>query len=71
MMRRLLFIRFEAACVATAFILALPVVAFAGKKIKDRSPDGQFAMSLQNEEEHEVRITSLKLRRMKSCKIVR
>lgn len=56
-MCRLFFIRFQAACVVAAFTLVLPVVAFAGEKIKDRSPDGQFAMSLQDEADREVRIT--------------
>ena len=56
-MCHLSFIRFEAACFAAAFILALPLGASAGEKVKNRSPDGQFAMSLQDAEEHEVRIT--------------
>jgi hypothetical protein len=55
-MCRLFFIRFEAVCVAAAFILALPIVGFAGEKLKNRSPDGQFAMSLKDAEDHEVRI---------------
>jgi membrane-bound inhibitor of C-type lysozyme len=56
-MRCLFFIRFETACVVAAFILALPIVAFAAEKLKDRSPDGQFSMSLKDEEDHEVSIT--------------
>jgi hypothetical protein len=56
-MCRLLFIRFEAVCVAAAIILALPIVGFAGEKLKNRSPDGRFAMSLEDGRDGEVRIT--------------
>jgi hypothetical protein len=56
-MCRLFFVRFEAAHVAAALILALPIAGFAGEKLKDRSPDGRFAMSLQDGQDGEVRIT--------------
>ena len=56
MMSRLFFIRFRAVFVAAAFVLTTPIVGFAGEKLKNRSPDGQFAMSLKDAEEHEVRI---------------
>lgn len=56
-MRHLFFIRFETACTVAAFILTLPIAAFAAEKLKDRSPDGQFSMSLKDEEDHEVSIT--------------
>jgi hypothetical protein len=55
-MRCLFFNRFETACIAAAFILALPIAGVAGQKLKDRSPDGQFAMCLKDEPEDEVRI---------------
>ena|ERR1043166_1462297 len=56
-MYRLFFIRFETAFIAAAFVLALPIAGVAGEKLKDRSPDGQFAMSLKDEADHEVSIT--------------
>jgi hypothetical protein len=56
-MYHLFVIRFEAACLAAAFILALPIVGFAGEKLKNRSPDGRFAMSLEDGRDGEVRIT--------------
>lgn len=56
-MCRLFLNRFEAVCVAAVFILALPIVVFAKEKVKDRSPDGQFAMSLKDEKDGEVLIT--------------
>ena len=57
-MARLFFSRFEGAFVAAAIILAAPIVGFAaGEKTKDRSPDGRFAMSLQDGKDGEVRIT--------------
>jgi hypothetical protein len=51
------FIRFEAAVVTAAFILGAPIVGLAGDKEKDRSPNGRFAMSLQDGRDGEVRIT--------------
>ena len=56
MMSRLFFIRFRVVFVAAAFVLTTSIVGFAGEKLKNRSPDGQFAMSLKDAEEHEVRI---------------
>ena len=56
-MSHLFFIRFKAAFVAAAFILAMPVVGLAGEKIKDLSPDGQFAMSLEDGGDGEVQIS--------------
>jgi hypothetical protein len=56
-MSRLFFIRFEAAFVAATFILAAPIVGFAREKTRDRSPDGRFAMSLEDGKDGEVRIT--------------
>ena len=56
-MPRLFFVRFEAAFVAAAFVLAAPIVGFAGEKTRDRSPDGRFAMSLEDGKNGEVRIT--------------
>jgi hypothetical protein len=56
-MCRLSFIRFKIVCVAVTFFLVLPIVGFAGDKLKDRSPDGQFAMSLKDEPDHEVSVT--------------
>jgi hypothetical protein len=56
-MSPLSFIRFKAAFVAAAFILATPIVGLAGEKIKDLSPDGQFAMSLEDGGDGEVQIS--------------
>ena len=64
-MYRLFFIRFETACIAAAFVLALPIAGVAGEKLKDRSPDGQFAMSLKDEKDHEVSITLVETKRHK------
>ena len=38
-------------------VISLPIVGFAGEKTRDHSPDGQFAMSLEDGEDGEVRIT--------------
>jgi membrane-bound inhibitor of C-type lysozyme len=56
-MRRLFFIRFKIGCIAATFFLVLPIVAFAGDKLRDRSPDGQFALSVKDESDEEVSIT--------------
>src|SRR6266540_1489728 len=56
-MSRLFFIRFRAVFVAAAFVLATPIVGFAGEKTSDRSPDGRFAMSFEDGKDGEVRIT--------------
>ena len=56
-MSRLFFIRFEAASVVAAFVLTVPLVGFAAEKTRDRSPDGRFAMSLEDGKDGEVRIT--------------
>ena len=48
------FIRVEVALFTTAFVVAASLVAFAGENIKDRSPDGRFAMSLQQVKDHEL-----------------
>jgi hypothetical protein len=67
-MSRLFFIRFEAASVAAAFVLAAPIVGFAWEKTRDWSPDGRFAMSLEDGKNGEVRIT---LAETKTHKFVR
>ena len=56
-MSRLFFIRFEAASVVAAFVLTVPLVGFAAEKTRDRSPDGRFAMCLEDGKDGEVRIT--------------
>jgi hypothetical protein len=56
-MTRLFFIRFRSLVVAAIFILAVPIAGFAREKIKDRSPDGRFAMALQDGKDGEVSVT--------------
>jgi hypothetical protein len=56
-MSRLFFIRFRAVFL-TAVLAAAPTAGFAGGKIKDASPDGQFAMSVDDRGDGDV-ITSL------------
>jgi len=56
-MSRLFFIRFKAVFVAAGFILAAPIIGFAGEKTRGRSPDGRFAMALEDGKDGEVRIT--------------
>jgi hypothetical protein len=48
--------RFEAAVITAAFVLAAPLVGFAGEKITDPSPDGRFAMSREDGGNGEVTI---------------
>jgi hypothetical protein len=44
------------ALAAAMLVVALPIVGLAGEKVKDTSPDGQFAMLLKATEEHEVQV---------------
>jgi hypothetical protein len=55
-MTHLFFVPFRAFLVA-AFVLAVPIVGFAREKTKERSPDGRFAMALQDGKDGEVSIT--------------
>jgi hypothetical protein len=59
------FIRFEAAVVTAAFILGAPIVGFAGEKTRDRSPDGRFAISLEDGKDGDVRITLVEAKAQK------
>src|SRR5215471_5582292 len=50
----LLCIRFTAIFVALVLVLAKPTTGLADEKIKDVSPDGQFAMSVEDRGEGDV-----------------